>query len=798
MNAFLRFFIFILLATECAAKTFTVHVGQSGDSFSPAQITIEKGDKVEWVWHSSFHSTTAGTPQHPTGEWNSGLLDSGSKFSHEFATAGDFPYFCSSHGGCCQMSGTVHVVEEQSSPTPSPTATPILPLITAGPVRVALEQIATGLSAPLEFATAGDDRFFIVEQTGEIRIIKNGALLAGAYLDVSSRLVAGTDERGLLGLAFHPGFNDPASPGFRKFYTYTSEPVSGPADFTVPINGAFNHQSVVAEWKQSAGNPDVADPASRREVMRVDEPQSNHNGGKLAFRPADGYLYISLGDGGAGNDVGDGHNPTIGNGQDLTRVLGKILRIDPLAPSLTTGSPDPVSENGRYRVPASNPFIQSGTAVHEIFAYGFRNPYRFTFDIPTDRLIVGDVGQANVEEVDIVSAGKNYGWNRKEGSFLFDPSNGSVRPDPSPDPSLIDPVAEYSHADGNAIIGGFIAHGSAVPALDGQYVFGDFVNDSGHGRLFYSNLEDGLIQEIGIGSKGASLGVTVRGFGMDANGDIYLLGNGSNGGVVDKLTSIPAAPALVNLSTRLDVGTGDNVLIAGFIVTGSEEEEVVLRGLGPSLAVDGVPVPGRMANPKIELHNGNGALLFSNDDWMNSPDEDEIVRLGLAPEADLEAALVAHLAPGTYTAILRDADGGSGIGLVELYALDAAANPANISTRGLVQTGDQVMIGGFILGGSESRDILLRAIGPSLGNEGVDNPLLDPSLELHDADGALLQSNENWRDTQEAAIIGTGIPPTDDREAALIATLAPGRYTAIVLGANNSTGVALVEGFALP
>ena len=291
-----------------------------------------------------------------------------------------------------------------------------------------LQTIASGLTAPNDLTSVGDGRLFVNQQDGLIRIVKNNALLATPFLDLSARLVSSTGERGLLGLAFHPGYNDPSSPGFRKFYTYTSEPVAGAADFTVPKTTAFDHQSVVAEWQVSAGNPDLADPASRREVLRVDEPQANHNGGKLAFRPGEPYLYISLGDGGAGNDVGDGHNPAIGNGQDLTTVLGKILRIDPLDPSLTTGSADPLSANGSYRVPASNPFISSGTAVHEIYAYGLRNPFRFSFDAPTGRLIVGDVGQNNIEEVDFVEAGKNYGWNLKEGSFLFNPSNGTITP----------------------------------------------------------------------------------------------------------------------------------------------------------------------------------------------------------------------------------------------------------------------------------------------------------------------------------------------------------------------------------
>ncbi len=483
-------------------------------------------------------------------------------------------------------------------------------------------------------------------------------------------------------------------------------------------------------------------------------------------------------------------------------MLGKILRIRPLDPALTPASLDPVSANGKYRVPAGNPFIKSTTAKHEIFAYGFRNPFRFSFDGPTDRFIVGDVGQNEVEEVDLVEVGKNYGWNRKEGSLLFDPNDGSVMPDPSPDPALIDPVLEYSHADGEAIIGGFVERGSSVPALTGSYVFGDFAG-FGSGRLFYGGFTSGLIQQLRIGNDDREIGAFVKGFGADDNGDVYLLadtssGPSGNGGTAYKIVSIPAEPALLNLSTRLKVETGENVLIGGFIITGSEEEEVVLRGIGPSLEVDGAALAGRLPDPKIELHDSSGGLISANDNWMNSPDKNEIMSLGLAPNDALESALVAHLAPGNYTAILSDAQGNTGIGLVELYALNAAANPANISTRGFVETGDDVMIGGFIVGGTAPRKLILRAIGPSLSGQGVANALLDPTLELHNPNGMLLQSNNDWRDTQEAAIIATGIPPNDNRESAIIATLAPGNYTAIVRGANNTAGVALVEAFDIP
>ena len=261
------------------------------------------------------------------------------------------------------------------------------------------------------------------------------------------------------------------------------------------------------------------------------EPQFNHNGGKLAFRPGEPYLYISLGDGGNANDVGDGHNTVTGNGQDLTTVLGKILRIDPLDPGLTTGSADPISANGKYRVPATNPFVGSGTDVHEIYAYGLRNPFRFSFDATSGRLIVGDVGQNNVEEVDFVEPGKNYGWNRKEGTFLFNPDDGTVTPDPAPDPALTEPMLEYSHADGSAVIGGFIDRGPGVPALNGLYVFGDLANFAGEqaggaptGRLFYSDFNAGLIQQLLIGNPGRDLNLFLKGFGTDDAGEVYVRG----------------------------------------------------------------------------------------------------------------------------------------------------------------------------------------------------------------------------------------------------------------------------------
>src|SRR5437867_312572 len=401
--------------------------------------------------------------------------------------------------------GTVNVA--------NPEPTPPVPLIHQGSIKVRLATVASGLTAPLELTSPADGtgRLFIVQQTGQILIFENGAILPTPFLDVADRLVPlfpDYDERGLLGFAFHPDFNNASAPGFHKIYTYTNEPVDGPADFTVPDPSPFDNQVVIAEWQVSATDPNVIDPSTRREVVRIDHPQFNHEGGKLAFRAIDHYLYLSEGDGGNANDVGDGHNPNKGNGQDRTNVLGKLLRIDPLDPALTMGSPDPISANGKYRIPRTNPFLAQPRAVHEIFAYGLRNPFRFSFDPTLDQLIIGDVGQNNIEEIDLGVAGSNYGWNKKEGTFLFNPVDGTIAPDPNPDPGLVNPVAEYSHFDGIAVIGGFTYRGTLVPLLANRYIFGDLGGNAGSAgaRLFYTYLGSSAIFEFQMGPQNPLLG----------------------------------------------------------------------------------------------------------------------------------------------------------------------------------------------------------------------------------------------------------------------------------------------------
>lgn len=398
-----------------------------------------------------------------------------------------------------------------------------LPPIPKGDITISLQVVASGLAAPLG-VTAPDDnsgRLFIYDQGGTVTLVLNGVQQPTPCLDVSSRLVPlglfpplNYDERGLLGFACHPDFA--TNP---KVYTYTTEPAgSGPADFTTTQPAAgFDHQNVVAEWSMAPGNPGVVDPASRREILRIDHPQFNHDGGTLRFGP-DGMLYISIGDGGRGDDEGEGHHPD-GNAQQIDNIYGSILRIN------VDGSN---SANGRYGIPADNPFV-GRAGLDEIWAYGLRNPYAFSFDRTTGELYVGDAGQNKVEEIDVVSKGANMGWRLKEGSFFFDPngtSAGYVSPIPDrPFPAdLVDPVAEYDHDDGSAVIGGFVYRASGIPELAGKYVTGDFGGFSAPtGRLFYLDGANGL-KELRIDGTDRPFGKWLKGFGDDRAGNVYICG----------------------------------------------------------------------------------------------------------------------------------------------------------------------------------------------------------------------------------------------------------------------------------
>lgn len=462
-----------------------------------------------------------------------------------------------------------------------------LPAIPQGNITAFLQPIATNTAAPdYAISPPGDaTRLFVVEQNGLLRIIQNGALLPGAALDIQSRVAPPmnpgnpNDERGFLGLAFHPGFNNPTSPGYRTLYTYNSEitVLAVPPTYPVPTTATNNYKNVINEWKISTTNANVVDPNSRREVFSLGKTAGNHNGGTIAFGP-DGYLYFAPGDGGDANDAGASHIEPGGNAQNLSTPLGKMLRFDPLHPSLTPTSPDPASANGQYRIPTSNPFQGAGQ-VKEIYAYGLRNPYRFAFDRLNGELIVADVGQNNIEEINRITLGGNYGWAIKEGDFLFNRTNGPAgnagtigappgNRSPGLPAGLIDPISgpqgtlEYDHNDGISITGGFVYRGSAIPELYGKYIFGDLALRTSparaDGRLFYADLQSGLISAFYLPQFASQIlpnGLTVHGFGEDADGELYALvtntaANGT-GGIVYKFVPLRLTAKLVGANLEL-------------------------------------------------------------------------------------------------------------------------------------------------------------------------------------------------------------------------------------------------------
>ncbi len=410
--------------------------------------------------------------------------------------------------------GNEGAAPQAGTPAAAPSPAPSAP-----PSALGLQLVAEGLTAPLVATMTGDGsgRLFIADQAGIIRVVgADGKLQAEPFLDLRDRMIRlnpSYDERGLLGLAFHPNFRDNG-----RFFVYYSAPLrpGGPA--------GWNHTSHVSEFKVTAGDPNRADPGSERVILQVDEPQANHNGGQIVFGP-DGYLYIPLGDGGGANDVGMGHGP-LGNAQDKSVLLGKILRID-----VDGGDP--------YGIPPDNPFVGQDERP-EVYAYGLRNPFRISFDREGSRqLFAGDVGQNQWEEVDIIVKGGNYGWHIKEGTHCFDPQRPMAEVQGCSDTGaggepLIDPIIEYPNAArpdglGQAVIGGYIYRGRAVPGLAGAYVFGDWNSGGGDGSIFVgtppvSGQGPWPMAELRIANRAnGRLGEFLLSFGQDEQGELYAL-----------------------------------------------------------------------------------------------------------------------------------------------------------------------------------------------------------------------------------------------------------------------------------
>jgi uncharacterized delta-60 repeat protein len=339
--------------------------------------------------------------------------------------------------------------------------------------------------------------------------------------------------------------------------------------------------------------------------------------------------------------------------------------------------------------------------------------------------------------------------------------------------------------------------GVAAADQSGIYVFGSVGS---------STAPAALVRLLPDGSRDPNFsvtfnaGATIKTLLLQASGQLIAAGgfNHVNGlersGIVRLNGNAPNK--LGNISTRARVGRGDSVEIGGFIVTGTTPKKVLVRAIGPSLAENGLSA--FLGNPSLELHDSSGAIIAGNDNWRDSQ-EAEVTATGIPPANNAESALVAVLAPGSYTAVVQGADGGEGIALVEMYDLDPSVDSAlaNISTRGSVRPNDEAMISGFIMRGREPSTVVLRAIGPTLASASITSPLTDPSLEVYDQSGTLVAANDDWKQTQQAELEAHHICPADDRESAIMATLAPGNYTTIVRGAHDGNGVAVVEVYRL-
>ncbi|MBX7187020.1 MAG: PQQ-dependent sugar dehydrogenase [Vicinamibacteria bacterium] len=374
-----------------------------------------------------------------------------------------------------------------SAPSPASPSTPTASSCAAGTIvpgspALIATRVVTGLSSPLDLQSAPGDRarLFVVEQAGRIRIVRSGSLLPSPFLDISARISSG-GERGLLGLAFHPQYGTNG----RFFVNYTDR----------------NGDTRISEFRAAAPAGDTADAASERELMFVRQPFSNHNGGGLAFGP-DGFLYIGLGDGGSGGDPQ-------GNAQNLGTRLGKMLRID-------------VNGAAPFAVPPDNPLAGRAGALPEIWAWGLRNPWRFSFDRGTGDLYIGDVGQGALEEIDVGLAsrrgGENYGWNTMEGSRCYSPSSGCNMS------GLTLPVTDYGRGDGFSVTGGVVYRGCRMPGYAGQYFYADY----GSGMIRSFRL-DGSGRATDPRDWTAALGGAARvirnpsSFGVDADGEIYIV-----------------------------------------------------------------------------------------------------------------------------------------------------------------------------------------------------------------------------------------------------------------------------------
>jgi uncharacterized protein (TIGR03437 family) len=491
---------------------------------------------------------------------------------------------------------------------------------------IQLRTVATGLASPVYVTGArdGSGRLFIIEQAGRIRVLANNGLLPTAFLDIRSRVRSG-GEMGLLGLAFHPQYRDNG----RFFVNYTRQTAGG-------------LETVISEFTASPSNSNVALAESERILLTFPQPFENHNGGMLAFGP-DGYFYIGTGDGGSGGDP-------LGNGQNLTSLLGKILRID-------------VDSATPYGIPPSNPFAAS-PGLDEIYAYGLRNPWRFSFDPASGRMFVGDVGQDAREEIDIVTAGNNYGWNRMEGTRCFSPSSNCDSE------GLTPPIHDYGRSLGGSVTGGYVYRGGSAPSLVGKYIYADFIS----GRIW-------ALSEISAGAwrneELMDAPFNISSFGEDDNGELYVV---DFAGSVRQITTDGREP-LLNARSAVNAAS----FIFGPVAPG-QIVSLFGTGLGPPQAAGAaLDEEGRLARvlggTRVWFDEFAAPLFYAEQTQLNAQVPYGVAgRRQVMVQVEYQGALsnpilldVAEAAPGLFTI-----SGGVGPGAIlnSDSSLNSASRPA--------------------------------------------------------------------------------------------------------------------------
>ncbi|MBT5902883.1 MAG: cytochrome C [Opitutaceae bacterium] len=526
----------------------------------------------------------------------------------------------------------------------------------------------------------GSNRVFSCDLRGQFYVISNDTLTE--YVDFND-VFPNFEPENRLGTGFHSFAFHPQFETNGKFYTAHTEPAgSGTADFTMPNSETITMQSVIMEWTASTPSANTF-AGTRREVMRIEYHEQVHNVQEIAFNHfidsshADyGMLYICSGDGEA---VNQGF-PEVAHRLDT--VYGTLLRIDPMGTNAT---------NGKYGIPADNPFLNDNDAntLAEIYAWGFRNPHRIVWDSENpDRLFLFDIGERSIEEVNLIVKGGDYGYSQREGTFLMNTAVDSDVVFPLPanesDFNYVYPVAQYDHDEGRAIAGGQIYRGTKWPELNGKLLFGDIAN----GRIFYVDADSltlgsqATFQELRLKNIVERSLLSIVGqsrtdlrFGIMEDGELLI--TTKRDGWIRRFTPPPEPlpngnGEISNLSTRGSVGGSDSIMIGGFVII-ENNRRVMVRGLGPTLANFGVN--GALSNPKITVYNSAEEVVATNDDWSNESNAASIAvtaaSLGATAleSGSADAATMLFLPKGSYTVHLEGVDGSSGVGLIEIYKI---------------------------------------------------------------------------------------------------------------------------------